>query len=475
MNRNQIKYLLFFFLLTGACKKDFLDIEDNTFFYRQQYVKNLATMSEFVNGISMNYTILAETGYMSAYPEITADNLKPTDLISGRLIPQYLWKQVADEISESSFNSAWQNGYKIIRSCNFVIEEIGQYQSENPEFADDLLAQAHFFRALVHFKLVNIFGQQYNYTADAAHPGIPYITDSDISKPYRRETVAVVYEKIAADYNRAIELFSAQNTDVKRPNRLAAKALLARFYLQKQDFPKALAYAKEVVNERPLMRIAQGYPEKLFHFIKDPSETEVLFQCSPNPRSAFNGSTFLGFHLGVLDQFHATNDIAQLLTETADDVRKVWISGSNGAYKIKKFPSLVPDVQGTFWVDAAYYQCVVRSSEMYLIIAEAAARTGDETTAKDYVTQLRQRAAPSSAVVNETGQGLLELIQKERRTELCFEGFRLYDLLRWKKGVNRIDAPISSAKDLPYPSDKAIAPIPLPDVNLMGIPQNKSY
>lgn len=63
----------------------------------------------------------------------------------------------------------------------------------------------------------------------------------------------------------------------------------------------------------------------------------------------------------------------------------------------------------------------------------------------------------------------------EWRKEFCFEGFRMWDLQRWKLGVNRTDVFSGSPAVLPYPSDKAIAPIPRQDVNLGGIPQNPSY
>jgi hypothetical protein len=70
---------------------------------------------------------------------------------------------------------------------------------------------------------------------------------------------------------------------------------------------------------------------------------------------------------------------------------------------------------------------------------------------------------------------LLDLIYKERRKELAFESLRMYDLQRWKKGVNRIDVMAGSPANLPYPSNKAIAPIPLSDVKLAGLTQNQDY
>ena len=111
-------------------------------------------------------------------------------------------------------NGSWKTGYLIIRACNFVIEDIGKYRHENPEKADDLKGQVYAIRAMVHFKLVNIFAQCYNFSSDASHPGVPYITTSDISKHFSRQTVAEVYDAIIADLDRSIELLAANITDL---------------------------------------------------------------------------------------------------------------------------------------------------------------------------------------------------------------------------------------------------------------------
>ena len=76
-----------------------------------------------------------------------------------------------------------------------------------------------------------------------------------------------------------------------------------------------------------------------------------------------------------------------------------------------------------------------RIAEQYLIVAEAAYKLGNTADAQTYLNTLRQsRGVPTT---NLTGEDLYEEIKNERARELAFEGFRLWDLRRWKRGVRK--------------------------------------
>ena len=72
---------------------------------------------------------------------------------------------------------------------------------------------------------------------------------------------------------------------------------------------------------------------------------------------------------------------------------------------------------------------------------------------------IRQRALPSAAPVSATGQALIDEVMLERRKELCFEGQRLWDLMRHKQSVIRTQC-TSSICTINYPAEKVILPIP---------------
>jgi starch-binding outer membrane protein, SusD/RagB family len=101
-----------------------------------------------------------------------------------------------------------------------------------------------------------------------------------------------------------------------------------------------------------------------------------------------------------------------------------------------------------------HYAVHLRYTELFLNYAEAANEAwgpagngGAGYSAKDVILAIRKRAGirqPDAFLTNITSKETMrELIQNERRLELCFEGFRFWDVRRWglplnvpAKGVN---------------------------------------
>jgi len=75
-------------------------------------------------------------------------------------------------------------------------------------------------------------------------------------------------------------------------------------------------------------------------------------------------------------------------------------------------------------------------------------------------------------------------VEKERRLELCFEGHRWHDLIRWNKEVSTmqafktkyqsIDTRLSNMSITP---DRKLFPVPYREINLnpLLLPQNSGY
>jgi hypothetical protein len=101
-----------------------------------------------------------------------------------------------------------------------------------------------------------------------------------------------------------------------------------------------------------------------------------------------------------------------------------------------------------------HYEVHMRYTELFLMYAEAANEAWGPTgagawgySAKDVIGAIRSRAGipkadPYLASIS-TKEEMRQLIRNERRLELCFEGFRFWDLRRWKadltetaKGIN---------------------------------------
>jgi hypothetical protein len=93
-----------------------------------------------------------------------------------------------------------------------------------------------------------------------------------------------------------------------------------------------------------------------------------------------------------------------------------------------------------------HFQTHIRYTEIYLNYAEAANEAwgpdGKGTngfSAKEVIAAIRKRAGitqPDNYLTSVTSKDLMRtVIKNERRLELCFEGFRFWDLRRWKEDL----------------------------------------
>lgn len=110
---------------------------------------------------------------------------------------------------------------------------------------------------------------------------------------------------------------------------------------------------------------------------------------------------------------------------------------------------LTPPVVGT-----AHYYAYVRYTEALLNFAEAANEAGgpDATfntfSARTVINAIRNRATITSTAYTATltdKDTFRPLIRNERRIELCFEGFRFWDLRRWKD-IAKMNAAVGGVK-----------------------------
>ena len=80
---------------------------------------------------------------------------------------------------------------------------------------------------------------------------------------------------------------------------------------------------------------------------------------------------------------------------------------------------------------------LIRYAEVLLNLAECAAKTGKESEAMDILKQIRKRAGipegnNNYGIGNPAGDALILAILNERRIELAYEGFRYWDVRRWR-------------------------------------------
>lgn len=142
-----------------------------------------------------------------------------------------------------------------------------------------------------------------------------------------------------------------------------------------------------------------------------------------------------------------------------------------------------------------HYPVHIRYTEMFLICAEAANEAwGPDGTsahgfsARNLIEAIRKRAGIAQPDVYlasvTTKEGMRNLIRNERRLELCFEGFRFWDIRRWKenltepaKGVtiNNNVFSIQNVENRQYSDNMYYGPIPLTEALKANLLQNKGW
>lgn len=454
--KNKLIYLSILIVAIFTSCDDTLDSRLSTSIDAGDVITDLESLDLAVNG---NYSLFANEEVYNRtailLPDFMSDNLYLDAFNNtGRYLP---FDDYTVLNNNGNVSSLYTDLARIIAQSSIIIREAAgvQFPASELEDANQFKGEAHFIRALGYLKMQEFFAQPYNFTTDASHLGVPIpdvnaLGGIEIISP-ARSTTAQVYEQIVNDLQQAIALMRPEE-QVFRADQWAAKSLLARVYINMEEWGDAEALASEVINMSGATLITRGaYTGSWSNDFSD--ESIFSLANSPVDNSGFDSVGY--FYLGYDDAF-PTPDFLSLFTTT--DVRSLLypIEPTSGEARVFKFPDQQNQSDNI---------PVIRLSEMYLIKAEAHARQpGQETQAQAALDEIRLRGDNQVTLSTETGQALIDKVMIERRKELAFEGFRLFDLTR--TGTNfmkfRQDLP---AINITAPSDLTILPIPLVELN----------
>lgn len=359
--------------------------------------------------------------------------------------------------SGNEVGELWNSSYNQIYAANSVIEGVQNSVSLATEDRNQLKGEALFVRALLHFYLLNAFGD------------IPYIRTTDYvqNKVVHRMPETEVYTLIKADLEEAITLLPEDYISAERvrPNKWAAQALLARVHLYTQTWDEASNAASAVLNQTGLY-VWEEDLDKIF--LKE--STTTIWQLMPGVPgdNTMEASTF-SFISGPPPLSTLSNALIGAF-ETNDQRKVHWIEaitdGTDTWYHANKYKAVVNTGS------SVEYSIVFRLAEQYLIRAEARAHQGDLIGAKEDLNKIRQTAGlpPTTAL---TAAAIIDAVLQERRVELFTEfGHRFFDLKR----TGKLDAVLSPLKAGWNPTDRNL---PLPESELLLnpnlAPQNAGY
>lgn len=366
--------------------------------------------------------------------------------------------QAAVTASAAFPTDTWTQIYRVIANANLIINSnvtVGSAATIN-----DLKAQALTARALGHFDLVKLFGQQHISGEGGMEAlGVPYVkTYRDLTKlAPARNKVSEVKQMIYADLDAAIPLYSSA-FDYTIINKQAALAIKSRVALYFKDWEIARDAAAAA-----LVGTARIVPESGFvsSFAADGQQVNSVFDLVQlsNDNNGING----------LYQIYANTNYGDVIVNPNHNFRSIF-----GSTDIRNSAAMIAvQDQGRTrnigkYTKLATNTRVIRYEEIVLNYAEALFETGNTTLA---LTQLNSIASNRGAALHTVANKANILL--ERRRELAFEGFRFDDLVRNGQGIP-INPMLASAK--PYGDTSLAFPIPQSELNgNSAMKQNKGY
>lgn len=337
--------------------------------------------------------------------------------------------------------------YKLISNANLILESVDKASGENNRLRAGIKGEALCYRAWAHFQLVQLYGKRYEANKENKQPGVPYNETAGI-KDIARNTVEEVYQKANTDIDQAIELlkdYEAEN--INHFSLEVAYGIKARMALAQQNWPVAAKYATLAIqtaeaNGRKLQsgeKLLKGFvdhkenKEWMWASIMYDDQTIYFYSFFAFMSWNFNASNVRQNPKCILDHLYAKISPTDIRSKWWDPTGKEEGPSKSFAtykYQNRKFTAKSPD---TPVGDVVY----MRLAEMYLIKAEAEARSHKEAEAKQTLFELLTTRDPKYKLSTNTGDALVEEILTQRRIELWGEGFRFTDLKRLNMNLDR--------------------------------------
>lgn len=328
----------------------------------------------------------------------------------------------------------WLNGYEVINQVNIVLDNLDKFEDEDEK--NKIEGEAKALRGLTYFDLARFFGKQYENGQENTQLAVPIVTEavltpSDVIKP-PRNTVEEVYTFAINDLIEAISLLPPSNDIFV--DKYVAEALLARVYLQQEEYSKALNAANNVI-ENSGHSLTADYAGA-FNNNQDSEEDifawQITSQDGENDMNTFWAGSDFGGRPGDPD-ISVNDDFLNIYDDENDD-------RSHFFYMARRRAT-------TKWQSEFANISFIRLAEMYLIRAECNQRLSNTlgATPLQDINKLRIRANAMPL----TSVGLDEILN-ERKREIAFEGHAIHDARRLKQNIG----------DLPYDDDDLVLPIP---------------
>ncbi|MEO1011116.1 MAG: RagB/SusD family nutrient uptake outer membrane protein [Bacteroidota bacterium] len=386
-----------------------------------------------------------------------ADVVGPSRNVNGNIHNYLIAEGVADG------NGTWGALYELVRNASLSIANIDGNEALSEGVRNQTLGECYFMRALAYFHLTNLWGD------------VPYFRELlplEELGALERSPRAQIRTDMKADLALAFDLLPSQ-PDLGRASKWAAAALKAKFHLYDGEWADAKAECDNIIDNSPHRLLddfaavfdqtdpANQYNDEQI-FVVDFTTDGVFGDSNTSRTDDYNprlrdepsnrndrpdGGTLTRWELLLADLQVINQDMtgfgwAVPLPELADranwdpdDLRyDVTIVSEYLGYELS-FPYFRKNWNLNNTSPRSNHNenyVIFRLADIYLMAAEAENELNGPSAAYIYVNRVRERAFEPDKPWSGLSQEEFRLaLYDERKFELCAEGGRRMDLIRW--------------------------------------------
>ena len=450
--KNIFKFLFLVGILFTSCE-DAYNVAPDDEILEANAITSVADLEKAALGV---YGFISGSNLINYSSRFTDDLRLPADN-RGQGVQVHTWNITA---GNGTTTSLWSSLYNVISRANRVLNVIDGISANTPEeelSKSRIKAECIGLRAMCHFDLLRAFAESYEDSNSVL--GVPNINSVVVFEQPSRNTVAENYAFINSDIEMAMGMLDASFTDNTRLTTTALSALKARVALYQGQYETAISSATDVIGA-----VALATTTEYVDIWTDASDAEVIFKLKRTTGDGAVGTIFQDTN-GDIFFFMSDSMLNHVFDNStgANDPRfGTMLDLPNSSFE----EPVVGKYLGTDANPGLNDIKIFRGSELYLIRAEAYARSGQLDMAAADMTTLRaaRGAATATSYAGQTVQSILtDIIEIERRLELGYEGQRYFDMRRQGLTISRSEtdcAAAAGACSLSSDDFKWIMPIP---------------
>jgi starch-binding outer membrane protein, SusD/RagB family len=494
-------------LLYSSCAKDDITLQPQGKELDVTYYQTESQLNEAIYAAydPLQHLIWGASPFMwgsIASDDAIAGGADQTDQKSYQMADRFTLSAVEDK--EDDMNQLWIARFKLVYRSNLILK----FADKTSDFGKMARAHANFLKGYAYFDLTRMFG------------GLPIIdVVPNYSDKFGRSSQEDTWKAIEGYLLTAIEDLPERSGGID-PNGLAtrasAQALLGKVYVYQKKYSDAITVLEQIAQNTTEYSLEPDFSEVFNPANKHSKESifEINFTRTDGGTiwdEYGNGNasyTLCGPRTGEVPIANATfvwgwgmNQPTQKLVQAFDAMgdivrKKSSVLSSDSIKSVSPSTAFQNELTG-YWdmkhirrqgfftsaTQVAQNIIVLRVSDVYLLLAESYANTGDEINALKYLNLVRNRAGLSDA---SGGADLFSKIKKERQLELCLEGDRYFDLVRWGDAAAELTGEVyDQPNGLNYTTGKpgiitnGLFPIPEKEMDKVGsaadFQQNTGY